>query len=91
MPTEKKSIVPTPTASAAQPRLLSFEMYVIKAKPTQTEGGFEFDILCDERYVGTYPDIYQAIDCAVADLKTSQTALLGRVKNPDIRIHFSVR
>lgn len=76
MPTEKKSIVPTPTASAAQPRLLSFEMYVIKAKPTQTEGGFEFDILCDERYVGTYPDIYQAIDCAVADLKTSQTTLL---------------
>lgn len=79
----------TPTTSAPRPRLLAFYPYDVK--PKKTDDCIEFTALWDGEYLATADKIQAAIDIAIDDFKVRSRPLLNRLKDPEIKITFSIR
>lgn len=77
--------------SAPRNSLLSFDMYKIQTTPRSTAEQLEFGVYNGDSLISTHADIKAAVLNLVELFNDSRSAILARVRDPEITITFSIR
>lgn len=77
--------------SAPRNSLLSFDIYKIALTPRATPEQPEFGLYRDDTVISTHSNINAAVLNFAEHFNDSRSAILARVRDPEITITFSIR